>query len=138
MNIERLLELIHANPFVRFFILLPNGEKMRIPHQDYIWVHPDRRTVIAVGENGQTRYLNHQLILELNLKPSSLIPGAEFVTLSLSPNHIATPFFLSDGRFLLGERELSNVAQHGARSSTTQFRREAWRWSAAAPCCQTA
>jgi len=68
MNIERLLELIHANPFVRFFILLPNGEKMRIPHQDYIWVHPDRRTVIAVGENGQTRYLNHQLILGVELE----------------------------------------------------------------------
>lgn len=67
MNVERLLELARAVPFVPFSVLLPNGEKMRVKHPDFIWVHPDRRTIIVVAENGQTRFLNHQMLLGLEL-----------------------------------------------------------------------
>jgi len=68
MNTERLLELMHASPFVPFSVLLPNGQKTRIPHQDYIWVHPDRRTIIVVAENGRTQLLNHQMPLGVELE----------------------------------------------------------------------
>ncbi len=67
MNVERLLELIRASPFVPFSVLLPNGEKMRVKHPDFIWVHPDRRTIIVVAENGQTRLLNHQMLVGVEL-----------------------------------------------------------------------
>ncbi|MCL4787603.1 MAG: hypothetical protein KJ070_12545 [Verrucomicrobia bacterium] len=67
MNVERLRELMHATPFEPFCVLLPNGDKIRIPHTDHIWVHPDRRTVIVVAENGATRLLNHQMILGVEL-----------------------------------------------------------------------
>jgi len=67
MKVERLLELMRATPFVPFSVLLPNGEKMRVKHPDFIWVHPDRRTLIVVAENGHTRYLNHQMIVGIEL-----------------------------------------------------------------------
>lgn len=70
MNVERLLELMRATPFVPFFVLLPNGEKIRVPHTDHIWVHPDRRTIIVVAENGATRLLNHQMLLGLEFEGS--------------------------------------------------------------------
>lgn len=63
MNVERLLDLIRAAPFVPFSVLLPNGEKMRVNHPDFIWVHPDRRTVIVVAEDGRTRFLNLQMLV---------------------------------------------------------------------------
>jgi hypothetical protein len=68
MNVERIVELIHASPFVPFFVLLPNGEKIRVPHSDYAWVHPDRRTVIVVNEAGRTKLLNHQMVLGVELE----------------------------------------------------------------------
>ncbi len=67
MNVDRLKELIHATPFVPFSVLLPNGEKLRVPHSDYAWVHPDRHTVIVVAESGETRLLNRQLLLGVEL-----------------------------------------------------------------------
>lgn len=70
MNVERLLELMRATPFVPFFVLLPNGEKIRVPHTDHIWVHPDRRTIIVVAENGATRLLSHQMLLGLEFEGS--------------------------------------------------------------------
>jgi hypothetical protein len=68
MNAERLQELIHATPFAPFSVLLPNGDKIRVPHRDYAWVHPDRKTVIIVGEDGRTRMLNRQLLLGVELE----------------------------------------------------------------------
>jgi hypothetical protein len=68
MNIERLIELIHATPFAPFSLLLPNGEKMRVPHSDYIWVHPDRRTIIAVANDGKTRLLSHQMLVGVEIE----------------------------------------------------------------------
>ena len=71
MNVERLIELIHASPFAPFSVLLPNGDKLRVPHSDYAWVHPDRKTVIVVAESGRTRFLNHQMLLGVELEPET-------------------------------------------------------------------
>ncbi|MFO1496896.1 MAG: hypothetical protein U1G07_00615 [Verrucomicrobiota bacterium] len=72
VNVERLRELVNASPFKPFSVLFPNGEKMRVPHPDYVWIHPDRRTVIVVNEAGNTRLLNRQLLLgvELDAEPA--------------------------------------------------------------------
>jgi hypothetical protein len=70
MNIERLIEVMHATPFMPFSLLLPNGDKMHIPHADFIWVHPDRRTIIAVDASGKTRILNHQMLVGIELEGS--------------------------------------------------------------------
>ena len=59
---------MHSSPFAPFSVLLPNGEKVRVPHSDYIWVHPDRRTVIVVADNGRTRLLNHQMLLGVEIE----------------------------------------------------------------------
>jgi len=67
MNVERLLEFIHATPFVPFSVLLPNREKMRVPHSDYVWVHPDRRTVIIGAPAGKTRLLSHQMLVGVEI-----------------------------------------------------------------------
>ncbi|MBI4661364.1 MAG: hypothetical protein HY735_21285 [Verrucomicrobia bacterium] len=68
MNVDRLLDLMHATPFVPFSILLPNGERLRVHHPDFIWVHPDRRTILVVAESGRTRFLNHQMVVGLEVE----------------------------------------------------------------------
>ena len=40
---------------------------MRVPHADYIWVHPDRRTVIVVANDGKTRRLSHQKLVGVEI-----------------------------------------------------------------------
>lgn len=67
MNVDRLLEFMRASPFVPFSVLLPNGDKMRVKHPDFLWVHPDRRTIVVVAENGQTRFLSHQMVVGVEL-----------------------------------------------------------------------
>jgi hypothetical protein len=68
MNVERLLELMRAAPFAPFSLLLPNGEKLPVLHPGFIWVHPDRRTIIVVLQNGVTRLLNHQMVVGLEME----------------------------------------------------------------------
>lgn len=51
-------------PFVPFLVLLPNGEKFRVPRADYIWVHSDRRTVFIVVDNGETRLFSEQALTQ--------------------------------------------------------------------------
>ncbi len=72
MNVDRLADLIQASPFLPFSVLLPNGEKIRVPHSEYAWVHPDRRTVIVAAENGRTRLLSHQMLVGVEVETEAV------------------------------------------------------------------
>ena len=63
MNVEQLLELTHAQPFEPFCLVMANGERLLVPHEDFIWIMPNRRGVVQVAlPNGVSRWVNLQLV----------------------------------------------------------------------------
>ena len=64
----QLRALIHAVPFGPFSVVLPNGQALRVPHPDFIWLHPDKKTVMIALPKGGSRILNLQLIVALEMK----------------------------------------------------------------------
>ena len=43
MTATELKEFWHASPFVPFYIVLPSGEKVPVPHPDFLTVSPSGR-----------------------------------------------------------------------------------------------
>ena len=67
--LDQLRELVHAVPFVPFSIVLPNGRSLKVPHPDFIWLHPlDKKTVMVALPKGGARILNLQMIVALDTK----------------------------------------------------------------------
>ncbi|MBI4323649.1 MAG: hypothetical protein HY674_00120 [Chloroflexi bacterium] len=68
VNIEALQELVQATPFEPFTIIIANGERLDVPHQEFVWVMPNRRTVLVALPNGAARWVNWQLVAGLEKK----------------------------------------------------------------------
>lgn len=62
---DQLRELVHAAPFVPFSVVLPNGQSVPVPHPDFIWLHPDKRTVHIALKTGGARIISVQMIVAL-------------------------------------------------------------------------
>ncbi len=74
MNIEQLRELVQAHPFEAFCLVMANGERLNVPHEDFIWIMPNRRVVQVALPNGASRWVNLQLVagLEKPVSPSKI------------------------------------------------------------------
>ena len=71
MNIEQLQEMVRSQPFEPFCLAMANGERLLVPHEDFIWVMPNRRVVQVALPNGASRWVNWQLVAGLE-KPVPL------------------------------------------------------------------
>ena len=50
MTIEQLREVCQAKPFKPFTIQLADGDRLRVPHPEFLWFHPrGGRTVFVAG-----------------------------------------------------------------------------------------
>jgi hypothetical protein len=49
MNIEQLRELHRARPFRPFTLRLADGEKVHVPHPEFIWFPPNARRSVWVA-----------------------------------------------------------------------------------------
>ena len=58
MNIEQLEELVRGQPFEPFSLVMANGERLLLPHEDFIWIIPSRRVVQIALPNGASRWVN--------------------------------------------------------------------------------
>ena len=47
MKIDQLQVMLEASPFIPFSLVLPNGEKLRVPHSDFAWIPPGKRSVVV-------------------------------------------------------------------------------------------
>jgi hypothetical protein len=65
MDIEQLRELIRAHPFEPFCLVMANGERLAVPHEDFIWIMPNGRVVQVALPSGASRWLNLQLVAGL-------------------------------------------------------------------------
>jgi hypothetical protein len=74
MNIDTLLELIRATPFAPFSLIMANGKRLEVPHRDFIWVMPNRRTVLVALPNGAARWVDWQLVAGLEKESAGEFP----------------------------------------------------------------
>ena len=65
MTATRIRELLHAVPFKPFKIHLPGGEKIRVPHPDFMSVAPSGRIAVVFGPKDETYTLDVFLITAL-------------------------------------------------------------------------
>ncbi len=65
MDAEQLQELVRAQPFEAFCLVMANGERLMVPHEDFIWIMPNRRVVQVALPNGASRWVNLELVAGL-------------------------------------------------------------------------
>ena len=70
MNVEHIKEFVRAQPFESFYLVMANGERLLVPHEDFIWIMPNKRVVMVALPNGASRWVNLQLVAGLE-KPGS-------------------------------------------------------------------
>ncbi|MEO6785647.1 MAG: hypothetical protein ABI318_05890 [Chthoniobacteraceae bacterium] len=70
MTATRLREFLHAVPFKPFKIHLPSGEKIRVPHPDFVSVSPSGRIANVFGPKDETYSLDIFLITALEAESS--------------------------------------------------------------------
>lgn len=54
MTANRIRELLHAVPFQPFIIDLPGGERIPVPHPDFVSVAPTGRIAVVFGPKDET------------------------------------------------------------------------------------
>ena len=67
MTKEALSTAIHRIPFQPFVLGLADGRTLRVPHQDFISMHPTGRTVIVYGQNEDLEILDVMLVTSLQM-----------------------------------------------------------------------
>lgn len=67
MTREALGKAIHRIPFQPFVLRLADGRAVRVPHQDFISMHPTGRTVIVYGRDEDLEILDVMLVTGLQL-----------------------------------------------------------------------
>jgi ABC-type sulfate/molybdate transport systems ATPase subunit len=70
MNVEHIKAFVRAQPFESFYLVMANGERLLVPHEDFIWIMPNKRVVMVALPNGASRWVNLQLVAGLE-KPAS-------------------------------------------------------------------
>ena len=65
MLVETIRELNRASPFVPYEIRTNGGERLRVPHPDFVLVAPRGGWVIVTDENDRPRHISSLLIEEV-------------------------------------------------------------------------
>jgi hypothetical protein len=72
MKIGQLQVMLEASPFVPFSLILPNGEKLRVPHADFAWIHPGKRSVVVALKGDVVRIVNWQMVTAIETKAAAV------------------------------------------------------------------
>ncbi len=62
---------MESAPSVPFSLVLPNGEKLRVPHSDFAWIHPGGRSVVVALKGDTVRMVNWQRVTGIETKVST-------------------------------------------------------------------
>ena len=65
VDVEQLQEFAQAQPFEPFCLVMANGERLLVPHEDFIWIMPNRRVVQVALPSGASRWVNLKLVAGL-------------------------------------------------------------------------
>ena len=65
MLVETIREFNRASPFIPYEIRTNGGERLRVPHPDFVFVAPKGGWVIVTDENDRPRHVSSLLIEEV-------------------------------------------------------------------------
>jgi hypothetical protein len=68
MTTEQLRDKIHAVPFLPFYLRLPDGEEVLVPHPDFIAHAPNTRTCVVTTLEGGHRVIDLLLVSQLRVE----------------------------------------------------------------------
>ena len=70
MTIEKLREVVHANPFVPFTIHLADGRNVPVAHADFVAFSPTGRSACVFhGPADASSFIDVMLVTTLELRP---------------------------------------------------------------------
>ena len=80
MHPDRIRELLRAQPFRPFAVVMADGRRFAVRHPEFVYLHPDRRTVYLVEDGTKMgHFLNRTLMLDLEIEqepePEVPLPG---------------------------------------------------------------
>jgi len=64
---EALNKVIHREPFRPFFLNVADGRALKVPHREFISIHPTGRTVVVYGADEDLEILDVMLITGIRL-----------------------------------------------------------------------
>jgi hypothetical protein len=64
---ESLREVVHAEPFRAFRLILASGERLPVPHPEWVWLLPKGRTVGWTDEDERVKLLDVGLLLGVEM-----------------------------------------------------------------------
>ena len=67
MNVNNIRKAMDKEPFEPFYLRLADGCMMKIPHPDFMAVHP--QLVIVIAEDGSASHLDPSLIISIEYSP---------------------------------------------------------------------
>ncbi len=79
MKAESLREVVRAQPFRPFSLILANGERLPVPHPEWVWLLPAGRTIGWSDQDERVKLLDVGLLLGVEM--DTPIPAG-----SIAPN----------------------------------------------------
>ena len=67
MTIDKLREVLHAQPFQPFTIRTADGRSVPVPHPDFISVSPPGRMVHVFRKDGRSEFIDLLLVTSIEL-----------------------------------------------------------------------
>ena len=71
MTKEAIHQHLHANPFRPFCLRLTDGERVPVPHPDFVALSQGGRTVVVMAEGEDFKVLDLALVTALEMDPSA-------------------------------------------------------------------
>jgi len=65
MTINQLRQLHEARPFRPFALRLAHGSQVKVPHPEFMWIHPGGRTIHVAVDDDAARIIDVFLVLAL-------------------------------------------------------------------------
>jgi hypothetical protein len=65
MTINQLRQLHEARPFRLFSLRLADGSRVKVPHPEFMWIHPGGRTVHVAVDDDAARIVDVFLVIAL-------------------------------------------------------------------------
>jgi hypothetical protein len=59
--------VIHAEPFRPFALMLASGERIAVPHPDWIWLRAGARTAVWMDTDDRVKLLDVALLLGVDM-----------------------------------------------------------------------
>ena len=76
MTIEKLREVLHAEPFEPFSIQISDGRSILVPHPDFVSVDPKGRIAHVFRQDGASEWVDFRLVTAIRFGNGKLSGGA--------------------------------------------------------------